>query len=59
MSSGLKGAPNWTRIFQHRPDLAPPGYLETLEDIKKRPFVDPKERTLQLKHELSSVKRKR
>lgn len=58
MSSGLKGAPDWTCIFQHRPDLQPPGYLKTLEDIKKRPFVDPKERTLLLKHELSEARKR-
>lgn len=26
---------NWTAIFERRPDLAPPGYHETIEQLYK------------------------
>jgi hypothetical protein len=37
----VTSAPDWTAIFALRPDLDPPGYAETLIDIRKNPRERP------------------
>lgn len=36
------GPPDWAAIFAKRPELQPPGYLETVADMKARPKHKPK-----------------